>query len=155
MISDNTFKLLEEISKTNSVYKKKELILEFIAKEAIGNSSEDIDKLINSYQLAINIKSNQGKEYIKKRNYNKNKLKVTKNYPTPIFSSLSVYYKELTCNTCHQVIKKNLDNGGANLFCHQVNGTWYNYHCLPECFPAQYKDIMINNKGYIKFLEKK
>lgn len=146
MITENTYKLLQELSKTNSPFKKLDLIRDYIIHEGRDNNIEDNDQLIKSYQLAADIKSNMGKENIQNRIYKKAKLKrINKEYPHPAFASFKNNSYKLTCTYCNQLIKH-----GDHLFRHFANNDWDSYHADPKCFPQEHFVTMAQDPNYLK-----
>lgn len=132
-----TLELMIATHSTNSPTEKLRLLI-------LDNdlSLEEKDVLSKFFQKQIDNKKEQGFLFSKKRIYNKKKLSKTYNFP----KFFPDYKGGGKCSTCNEIINSH------NAFRHKVNNSYKNYHAIVDCFPEDYREIMLLDKDYLKFL---
>src|SRR5713101_5998061 len=145
MISKSTIQLLKDISNTESPSAKKYIIMHFCILEGKENDPIDLIDLINTCQLSIDKKKEQGsmaRSNIKiKQTGNSKKGKI---YKHPKF--FLVFNGHGSCNSCHSAIEK-----GSPAFFHKTGEYTALYCPTPSCFPETHKDNMMSDKDFINW----
>lgn len=143
MIDKEILKLLGMLEATNSPSERKSIVLTFCLKQ--GNYQEqknDIDALLAIYEKKIADKKEQGHAAIRAREGRKNKTK-REQYTKPKF--FTDYAGGALCASCGTRI----DPGSA--FRHKIGADEYvTYHCTPDCFPEEFKEIMLIDRDFRK-----
>lgn len=143
MITPTIAELIRLLLDTNSPKNRLTLFLEFALEHPEEVSQETAKELITFLKGKQAAKTNEGKENIKHRAFEK-KTKGDKNYRKPKFFSDN--RSSFTCKTCgHQ-------SSSCNVFKLKQDGRYREWCATPNCFPSEFRDSMESDKEYQKWI---
>ena len=146
MIPDSFLALLQQLEQTHSPGVKIGYLYEFFASEGVDLKDARIQAVLNTYKASGEAKRAQGSKGGTTTSQTKANVKHkagkasnSKTFDRPFFVT---DYKGGSCVTCQAFISSNA------AFRWKKDGTYQDYHCLPECFPAEHHHLFTGNKNY-------